>query len=80
MESPVELVKEFGAIPVGGTLAFLMWKMIQLVEKAVENHMNHIQENTEIIKDGIQGLKGSADKTLFHLGRQTELLEKIANK
>ena len=79
-ENPVELIREFGAIPVGGALAFLMWKMITLLERAIDNHMNHIQDNTECIKDGINEVKVDNAKIVVHLERHSELLQKLIDK
>mgnify|MGYP001615728826 CR=1 FL=1 len=76
----VELIKAWSALPIGAVLGFLLWQLIKLVNKIVLNHMTHLQENTEIIKDGIHELKGSARETIVHLSMQTELLKKIADK
>ena len=79
MES-IELIKTFSAIPIGGILAFFLWRLIQLVSKMVENHLHTLQQNTEIIKDGIKDLHGSAEKTIDHLEQQTNLLQKLVDK
>lgn len=76
----VEFVKAWGAVPIGGVLGFLLWKLISLVSKILTNHLTHLQENTEIIKEGIHELKSTSKETVLHLSHQTELLKQIANK
>lgn len=76
----VELVKAWSAVPIGGVLGFLLWKLISLVSRILTNHLVHLQENTEIIKEGIYELKSASKETVTHLSQQTELLKQIANK